>query len=143
MLSPEPRSNPRIAESIEQVNQFAAKLASLPIGARTVLAIIISRGDLARSGHWDTEITIRYSLLKYLVDCSEPELVEHLEVVDHAGFGRLEQPFESEPFEYQLCKSTGDLGWHLFSEIRTLAGDDRNLVRRIVVDIDFSPFDSV
>lgn len=132
-----------LVADIAVVDQLAARLASMPMGARSVLALIIARGDARdRVGDWDVEVTIPLVLLSGLADCSEDELIEHLQVIEHMGFGALEEPLDGRGWRYQLVKSTGDVGWKVFCEIKRLAAGDPKVVRRAIIDLDFTVLDS-
>jgi hypothetical protein len=129
-----------LAVDIAVIDQLAAKLASMPMGARSVLALVIARGD-TRDRDWDVEVTIPMALLSGLADCSEDELIEHLRVIEHMGFGAFEEPFDGQGWQYQLVKSTGDVGWKVFCEIKRLAAGDPKVVRRAIIDLDFTVLD--
>lgn len=132
-----------LQQSIEDVNQIAAKMAGIPIGARSVLALVIIRGEARNSGvHWNTEVTIPLALLKQIVDCSESELVDHMNVLEHVGYGWLEEPWDGDQWEYQVGNSTGGLGWKLFADIKRLAAGDAKTIRRVIIDLDFTVLDA-
>lgn len=115
----------------------------MPMGARSVLALVIARGDVPRGGmHWDTEVTIPLTLLKGIADCSEDELFEHLQVIEHMDLGWIEEPFEGERWEFHVGKSTGDLGWTVFCDIKRLADGDAKVIRRAIIDLDFTVLDA-
>lgn len=57
----------------------------MPLDARSVLAIIVGRGDtsVSHSGHWTKEIQIPVSVLRSLVACSAADLKRHVAVLEH------------------------------------------------------------
>jgi hypothetical protein len=130
--------------NLQVVNDLGRRLATIPYGTRTVLALIISRGDeVGFSGHWNREVTIPLAVLRHVVDCSEDDLLEHLDVLHHAQLGWFDVPeYDGEQSAFQVGGSTGDTGWQLFAEIKTAARGDAKVVRRAIVDLDFTVLDA-
>jgi hypothetical protein len=129
--------------SVQVVNDLAARLAGLPVGARSIIAIIINRGDAGGvSGGWEPEISIPVSLLNQIVDCTADELSDYLTILDHANLVKTDwKPFDGPPV-HELGNSTAGVGWRLFSELKSVAAGDANMIRGIIVDLDFTPLDS-
>lgn len=143
IYEPGDQSAEEMAADIAVIDGLAGRLASMPMGARSVLALIIARGDARdRFGDWDLEVTIPLALLSGLADCGEDALVEHLQVIEHMGFGAFEEPLDGQGWQFQLMKSTGDLGWKVFCDIKRLANGDAKFVRRAIIDLDFTVLDA-
>ena len=143
ILDPDGLNERERAESCKVINRFAELLASIPYDARSVLALIVERGDMVggyRQIHSNSELEIPVRVLKSLADCSSARLNQHTEVLEHFELLSLEVPDDSPPV-YVVGDSTSGNGWPLLQEIRHLAGEDRSVVRRILCDLDFSAFD--
>lgn len=126
--------------NIVEVERFARRLAALPVGARSVLALIVNRGDGYEIG--GAEVQIRRSLLTGLVDCSEDELWEHIDVLDGAGLAWSEDPFSGDPPYVQAGNSTPGIGWPMLLDIKRASKGDPAFVRRILVELDFAALDA-
>lgn len=130
--------------NLQAVNELGERLAGVPYGARTVLALIINRGnEVGYNSHWNSEFSIPVTVLKQVASCTEDELFEHLDVLKHQGFGWFEDvEYEGQEWEYQVGRSSGEDGWKLFVEIKNAAAGDPKIVREAIVDLDFTVFDT-
>lgn len=132
--------------TLKLINDLAFRLSMIPIDVRSVLTVIVHRGNLSPNiwqvQRWSEEVVIPMSFLTSIVDCSRFELDQHLQVLKHFDLvSEGADPFETER-KVVAGNSTPGVGWALFQEIRTLAGVDLTFVRRILVDLDFTPFDA-
>ncbi len=59
-----------LASDIATVQEFAKRLSGLPIGARSVLALIVGRGRPLRTRPGDHEVAIPAPLLERIVSCT-------------------------------------------------------------------------
>lgn len=130
------------AESCALINRFAERLTRIPVDARSLLALVVARGDEV-SG-WDGpmwEMTIPVPFLRSLADCSASKLRQHADVLEHFDLlYRVDDVFEGPPI-YVARNSTGDIGWPLFHDIRRATGGDPAAIRQILCDLDFSLLD--
>jgi hypothetical protein len=134
-----PSDGEELAWNLEVLHAFAERLAVVPRGARSVLAVIVSRGDrLTWSG--DNEISIPVPLLNQIVDCSLDELREHLDVLEHMGFAGISEPFEG-PFLVVIGGSSPGIGWPILGDLKEMAAGDPATARRVLIDLDFTAFD--
>lgn len=132
-------STQEMAANIAEVEKFAHRLAALPVGARSILALIVSRGDQYEFG--GAEVQIRRSLLTRLVDCSEDELWEHIDILNGEQLAWCDEPFSDESPCVQVGNSTPGIGWPLLIDIKRASKDDPTFVRRILVELDFAALD--
>jgi hypothetical protein len=131
-----------LAMSLATVNELAQRLASVPVGPRSVLALIVTHGDaiprwLFRSG----EMEIPIPVLEQVASCTRYELRDHLTVLEHAGLVVIDAPDHEIP-KVIVRMSTGDIGWPVLAELKGITGADRAAIRRVLVDLDFTVFDS-
>jgi hypothetical protein len=127
-----------IAWSIEVLDDLAARLAAIPLAARSLLALIAIRGgvrDMAAG-----EIAIPAFFLEKIADCSRSELYNQINVLEHAGFALVDEPFESAP-EVVIRSTPREVGWPVFADLSEIAGGDPALIRQVVIDLDFTAFD--
>jgi hypothetical protein len=125
--------------NLSVVNGFAARLASVPLPARSVLALIVSRAEKVGSG-WE-EVTLPLPVLQQVADCPPQELNEHLTVLEHFELAYLDtSPYEG-PVLVNAGNSTPGIEWPLLAELKQVARGDATLVRRVLTDLDFSAFD--
>ena len=134
-----------LAESCKEINRFAERLSKIPVDARSLLALIVVRGEKV-GGHfamsrWSGEFAIPVRVLKSLVDCTAVQLRQHVEVLEHFELlHREDEPFDSPP-RYIAGNSTQDIGWPLLQDIRDFADTDLATIRRILCDLDFTTLD--
>jgi hypothetical protein len=134
-----------LAESRGEINRFAERLSKVPGDARSLLELIVVRGDEVPShlafSHWSAEFQIPVRVLKSLADCTAVELRRHVEVLEHFDFlHRDDEPFDGPPL-YIVGNSTPGIGWALLRDLRQFAGTDHAIMRRILCDLDFSVLD--
>ncbi len=130
-----------IAGSIEVMNGFACRLATVPVGARSVLALVVSHGNQIASTS-SAEVAILWPLLQQVADCSLQELRDYIAVLEHA---QLAWPYDPEDGTVSLVvagNSTPGNGWEIMVELKEIAGSDNAVVRRVLVDLDFTAFDT-
>jgi hypothetical protein len=133
-----------IASSLEVMNGFARRLAAVPVGARSVLALILNRGDLITSfSSWMSEAAIPWPLLQQIADCSEQELRDYIAVLEHAKLAWPHDPEDDTVSLIIVGNSTGETGWKIMLELKELSESesDSTLIRRVLVDLDFTAFD--
>lgn len=133
------------AESCMDINRFAERLSKIPADARSLLSLIVIRGDKVPAhvamGNWPGEFQIPKRVLKSIADCTDAHLRRHVEVLEHFDLLRCDdEPFDGPPL-YIVGNSTQGLGWALLQDIRDLAGTDRETIRRVLCDLDFSALD--
>lgn len=130
-----------LTESLETLNEFARRLAAVPLGARTVLAIIVARGTPA-SVSFGAEVDIPGPVLEQLASCSQRELRQYLQVLEHFELVAVDfEPFEG-PWMVSARNSTPTIGWPVMKDLRELATRMEGAVRRAIVDLDFTVFDA-
>ncbi len=131
------------AESCAVINEFAERLTKVPADARSLLALVVARGDEIPTGwdSWSSEFKIPVPVLRSLADCSATKLRQHAEVLEHFDLlYRDDEPFDGPPV-YVVGNSTLDIGWALLHDIRNAACGDHATIRRILCDLDFSLLD--
>ncbi|HEU5485717.1 MAG TPA: hypothetical protein VFU98_12500 [Microlunatus sp.] len=133
------------ADSCIDINRFAERLSKIPADARSLLSLIVIRGDKVPAhvamGNWPGEFQILKRVLKSIADCTDAHLRRHVEVLEHFDLLRCDdEPFDGPPL-YIVGNSTQGLGWALLQDIRDLAGTDRETIRRVLCDLDFSALD--
>ena len=123
------------------LERFATRLAQLPIGARSLLAMVVTRGESRRAlGPRDAEFRIRWSLLRSIVSSNE-HLDDYLDILDHAKLAWFDEPFDGDPLHVEAGRSTEEIGWPLLQDIKTASGGDPSYVRQVLVDLDFAALD--
>lgn len=133
-------SDDQLAESLVTLNEFASRLAAVPLGARTVLSLIIDRG--APASAWSGgEVDIPGPVLEQLASCSKSELMQYLQVLEHFELVSVDfEPFEP-PWMVTARNSTPTIGWPIMTDLLKLARTVEGAVRRVIVDLDFTVFD--
>src|SRR5664279_3106600 len=134
-----------LEECRQDINRFAERLSRIPVDARSLLAVIVSRGDKTPShvlnSHWSGEFQIPVRVLKSIADCTATELRQHIEVLEHFELlYRDDEPFDGPPL-YVVGNSTPGIGWPLLQDIRDLDAPERPVVRHILCDLDFAALD--
>lgn len=129
-----------LAGDIQVLDEFARRLSGLPIRARSVLAVIVTRGD-GQPLWGDAEVSIPLPLLEQIVDCSRAELRGYLAVLEHARLVVIDEPFD-EPLQVVAQNSTPGIGWPVMADLHALADGDASMIRRVIIDLDFTAFDS-
>lgn len=129
------------AADIQVLDQLAVALASIPLSARSVLAIIVGRGERCSFGN--REVGIPMSVLEGIVDCTDSELKRNIEVLEYAKYAWVDEEFygDGTRWECNVGRSTGDIGWDFFGELNGLAREDATVVERVLIDLDFSALD--
>jgi hypothetical protein len=143
-LDPEIAADAEALEgSLAAVHGFAERLARVPVGARSVLLLISIRGDPAAVLEWRREIEIPVPVLRAVADCSWLELQGHLDVLEHADLAFVDhEPFEGPPLAV-ICNSTGpEIGWTFLKDLIKAVDHDATVLRRLLVDLDFSVLDA-
>jgi hypothetical protein len=130
-----------LARNLEVLNGFARRLASVPVGARSVLALIVSRGDPKR-GWGRTEVVIPVPVLEQIANCSKQELYDHLAVLYHAELAAFDEGFSDEVPTIEARNSTPTIGWEIMADLKEMAAGDTSIIRRVLVDLDFTAFDT-
>lgn len=129
-----------LAVDIDVLNDFARRLSELPVGARSVLALIVARGD-PKSSWGDAEIAIPLPLLEQIADCSKNDLRDYLAVLEHVDLVVVDNPYD-EPLQVVARNSTRGIGWPVMTDLHAIADADASVVRRVIIDLDFTAFDS-
>ncbi len=132
-------------ESRTEINHFGERLSRIPGDARSLLALIVTRGEKTPAhelySSWSGEIQIPVRVLKSLADCTAPQLRQHVEVLEHFELlHRDDQPFDGPPL-FIVGNSTPGVGWPLLQCIRDLDAPERPVVHRVLCDLDFSALD--
>ena len=134
-------SHEELAESLATLNDFARRLAGVPLGARTVLSMIIGRGKPGSSMYGGGEVEIPGPLLEQLASCSQPELMQYLQVLEHFELVAVDlEPFEP-PWMVSARNSTPTIGWPVMKDLWELASSVEGAVPRAIVELDFTVFD--
>jgi hypothetical protein len=117
-----------VAETIEVMNEYARRLAAVPVGARSVLALIVSRGKASEWPSRGTEVSILWPLLKQLANCPERELRDYIAILEEA---ELAWPWDPEDADAEIVagNSTTGKGWPVLVELKQMAGSDSALIR--------------
>jgi hypothetical protein len=123
--------------SLDVLHNFAARLATLPLGARSVLALIVSRGEGHQ--HSSCEVDLPLAVLEGIAACSKEELHDHLVILENAGLAGIS--WDEHPPSVEAFGSTGAVGWPIFFDLKQLADGDPTVIRTVLVDLDFSVFD--
>jgi hypothetical protein len=131
--------------SRQDINGFAERLSRIPVDARSLLALIVDRGEKTpghvRHSHWSVEFQIPVRVLKSLADCTATQLRQHVEVLEHFDLlQRDDEPFDGPPL-YIVGNSTPGIGWALLQDIHDLDTPERPVVRRVLCDLDFTALD--
>jgi hypothetical protein len=123
--------------NLETVNAFAERLTRVPIGARSVLALVVTRGKPISGGRFE-EVAIPMPVLEQLADCPTGELIDHLNVLEHFELAFIDvEPFEGPPLA--VVGNSTEVGWPLLRDLHEL--DDKNLVRQALIELDFTALD--
>jgi hypothetical protein len=131
-----------LSVSLETVNRLGQRLASVPVGPRSVLAIIVTRGD--NNHGWagrDAEMDIPIPVLEQVANCTPYELRDHLTVLEHADLISVDAPGDEVP-RVVVRISTGGIGWPVLAELKEITDSDPAAIRRMLVDLDFTVLDS-
>lgn len=128
-----------------EINDFAERLSRIPVDARSLLALIVARGDKTPfhvlHSRWSGEFQIPIRVLKSIADCTATQLRQHVEVLEHFELLQCDdEPFDGPPL-YIVGNSTPGIGWPLLHDIRDLDTPDRPVVRRVLCDLDFTALD--
>jgi hypothetical protein len=131
--------------SRQDINRFAERLSRIPVDARSLLALIVARGDKTPAhvlhSRWSGEFQIPVRVLKSIAGCTATQLRQHVEVLEHFELlQRDDEPFDGPPL-YVVGNSTPGIGWALLHDIRDLDTSDRPVVRRVLCDLDFTALD--
>jgi hypothetical protein len=130
-----------LAGNLEVLNGFARRLASLPVGARSVLALIVSRGD--PTGFWgDGEVAIPVPVLEQIANCPKEELYDHMAVLEHAELATSDEEFTDVVPTIIARNSTPTFGWKIMADLKEMAAGDASIIRRVLVELDFTAFDT-
>lgn len=136
----------QLEECRKNINAFAERLSRIPSGARSVLALIVARGDKIPAHrvrrHWSGEFQIPVRVLRSIADCTAPQLRQHIEVLEHfALLHRGDEPFDGPPL-YVVGNSAPGIRWGLLRDFRELDTPSRPVVRRVLCDLDFTAIDA-
>lgn len=131
-----------MAGSLEVINGFAERLAAVPIGARSLLALVVSRGSGTSGGGIFEEVSIPMPVLEQLADCSTSDLISHINVLDHFELAYIDTEVFEGPVLVIVGNSTPTQGWPILAKLREMAGDDSTLIRQALVHLDFTVFDA-
>lgn len=145
IVDPDGLDEDELAESCKEINRFAERLSKIPVDARSLMALIVGRGEKVpthfRGGHWGSEIQIPVPVLRSIANCNDAQLRQHIEVLEHFDLlYRDDEPFDGPPL-YVVGNSTPGIGWDLLQDIRDFADTDQAIIRRILCDLDFSALD--
>jgi hypothetical protein len=115
------------AQSLEELNRFAERLSSIPLEARSLLELIVARGEETPSHEmwsaWCGEFEIPVNVLKSIADCTAAELRQHIEVLEHFDLLYLETERPETAPLYIVGNAIPGLGWPLLREFRKVYSD--------------------
>jgi hypothetical protein len=136
-----------LAEMCNEINGFADALTAIPDGPRSLLALVVSRGEELSPhgiymGHWSNPWTpafkIRISVLKNLAT-NRRNVNGYAEVLEQAGLLKIdEEPFDETPL---YIVGTPNIEWTFLNDLRRLAAGDQSVISRVLVDLDFVALD--
>lgn len=137
-----------LAEMCNEINGFAELLATIPVAPRSVLALIVARGEALDPlglymGHssrpWTPGFQIAMSVLETVASCSDRELRAHVEVLEHFDLLKTDlEPFDGPP---SYIVGTPAIEWTLLRDIRDFDASDGEQIRRMLCDLDFTALD--
>ena len=127
-----------VAVSIQTTDDLARRLAAVPLAARSLLALIVKRGEVVDRA--SGEVAIPAWLLEEIANCSRGDLYRQINVLEHAGFGFIDEPYEA-PTEVVVRSTPPEVGWPVFAELKELALEDPSVVHRMIVDLDLTALD--
>jgi len=126
--------------NLEVVERFASRLARLPVGARSILALVVNRGEERPAyGVRDAEFRILWSLLRNIVDGPD-DLMDLIEILEGENLAWYAEDFDGRDY-LEVGRSTEGIGWPLLQGIKTASAGDKNYVRQVLVDLDFAALD--
>ena len=136
-------TNEELAPMLEEVNQLGTRLAGLTPRARSVLGVIIDRGDETR-GDFTAPFEIPWPELRDLLGVSDLELTELMGSLDRHGFANSYiDEFEA---PYPICVTNPEMasGWTFWKDLRVFCSrvDGGGLVADFLTVLDFSVLDS-
>lgn len=127
------------AESIGLVTAFANDLSRLPPIARKVLALLAVHGDLLAGYGLHRSVVVAPALIKgILLGISREDYHQTITLLRRKGY--LETVEDEYGTQLQLVVPD-DTGWDIFATLKKLAGNDRDLLERALVDLDLSVLD--
>jgi len=136
----EDRTN-ELPYDIEVVEEFAKRLAGIPLGARSVLAIAVHKGKSVKGSSGRGEIEIIHSLLEASCHCTSSQLAKNLEILEDQRLLWRDEPDFGQPATVYVGNSTGETGWKLIRDIKDASRGESDLIRRVINDLDFSALD--
>jgi hypothetical protein len=100
------------AESCRDINRFADRLSKIPLDARSLLVLIVARGEEAplhvTVGRSQGEFQIPVRVLRSIANCTPSQLRQHVEVLEHFDLLRRDhEPFDGPPVYVIGCGSFG------------------------------------
>ena len=131
-----------IAGEIEVLNELAQRLAALPVSARSILALVVSRGDVAGGRSREPGVSIPVPLLEQIANCSREKLRDQISILTHADLLVYDEGFIDEEPQFIATNSSRSLGWGIFADLHNIANGDPAIVRQVLVDLDFTTSDS-
>jgi len=136
----------QLEECRKDIHGFAERLSHIPSDARSVLALIVARGDETPAhmlhSHWSGEFQIPVRVLRSIADCTAPQLRQHIEVLEHFALLYRDDERSDGPPLYVVGNSTPGIGWALLRDFRELDTPGRPVVRRALCDLDFTALDA-
>lgn len=127
------------AESMGLVTAFANDLSRLPPIAREVLAILAIHGELrAGYGLLRSVVVAPAQIEGILLGISRDDCYQTISLLQRKGY--LETVEDEYGTLFQLVVP-GDSGWDIFATLKEIAGEDRELLERALVDLDLSVLD--
>lgn len=140
-----------LAEKLEESKSFFDAIANLGPGLRDLIYIILSRGSLCADGDWassktDHVVRVLCSDINSHSNLRADDLKRRVEVLKDKGLLKVvEIEEDGSSVEYfTLCDPTGaHRGFDLFAELHRLGDKNGNIIKRAIMELDFTVFSEV
>ena len=139
------------AEKLEESKPFFDAIANLRPGLRDLIYIILLRGSLCADGYWassktDHVVRVLCSDITSHSNLRVDDLKRRVEVLRDKGLLKVvEIEEDGSSVEYfTLCDPTGThRGFDLFAELHRLGDKNDNIIKRAIMELDFTVFSEV
>ena len=125
------------------LNGLGKRLAALPPGPRSVLALAVKRGQVRGMGDVNDEVSVEFAILTAFAECDQEQLWDHIRVLEHANFGYIDaDEFGAYPTRFVVAWSTPrDVGWPIFESLKKHDPGDGSIIDRVVIGLDLTVLD--
>lgn len=128
-----------IAKFVDDMKPWMDSIARQPLAIRDLILLVLVHGTI-EDPYLPERVRVKKTQIFGVSSLNEQKILERVKHLEDEGLLQIEN--DNGPDKFELVDPTEkEIGWDLFIELYKLADKDRSVLRRAIVDLDFTIFD--